>query len=261
MQHLHISYMGQPVLDLPVTGEQAAKITAAIATENGLRINFTPEQAVPDYERYRFVPGEGLVPLTPREGIPARGTFDASILLILESPHVDEISRELIPRWPAAGASGRQVNSHAAGFGRFLGGLVSEPLPVILCNPVQHPASLRLEPIQADLRDTVFRALAAVPAIAADFQARLERYQPRVIINACTGAKPGSPKALVRAMIDRFLGGRPVHRLIWSTGRVDGVNGLKLKEERRAPGAEVKIVELPHPAAWVYINRQGWPGA
>lgn len=174
------------------------------------------ERRVKDVFRYRvkFSRGEeGLqvtcAPLAENEVIGSNfnDSFADSIngtrviVLIIESPHRNEyVSGTLSPISPAQGATGLNIAKFIAdvlrqSLSRQRRGGVDIQYDVdyqlVICNPVQFQASLfhlhgRSLSGKAEkmLRNISWRALFEIES--RDFIARLSRYMPKMIINACT---------------------------------------------------------------------------
>ena len=106
----------------------------------------------------------------------------------------------MCPIAPAQGTTGRLIEKHLADVLR--GGDLSRELcdgaRVIVANPVPYQASLgsivevpnvskcERRKIKECLRDAVWEALWNIEVVRRDFEDRLRRYAPGVIINACT---------------------------------------------------------------------------
>lgn len=129
---------------------------------------------------------------------PPQDAEDApSLILLLESPHKDEYTKDGLfrPIAPAMGQTGDKIDAYLEGLtNEFLGRSLwkENRINVILCNPVQFQASvfeIHKKPLQnptikgirnklwKDLFDHGEREL---------FLKRLKSYNPTAIINACT---------------------------------------------------------------------------
>ena len=132
-----------------------------------------------------------------------------TVLLLLESPHVDEygrhagltsMSQSLWPIAPAQSATGRRIEKYLAEV--LKSGDLSRELcdgaRVIVANPVPYQASLgsilevpdaspyRKRIIKEHVRDAVWETLWNIEAVRRDFRDRLRQYAPGVVISACT---------------------------------------------------------------------------
>lgn len=198
--------------------------------------------------------------------------FEESIVLLLESPHNSEVDEDMKPCAPAVGSTGQELHKSKDAIGRMLKahGVAGLEVPVIICNPVPYPTSCRL-PLtdhedNANWRNDVFAGCIRHQAISQAFHAKLIRYRPIAVINACTGSynKDCTAKWYVRSEISAAFGdciARP-HRYARSKGRSPLV--FQEREDRQvadlfpapAPNAIVHI-ELPHPSDWGRITK--WP--
>ena len=135
---------------------------------------------------------------------PMRRTDVPCIVLVLESPHIDEYgTKQPYTPWPANGATGRHIRKRA--------GLLVPPCwnknetQLYLINAIPYQCSLG----QATrlYRSKVFRE-AWDSGARAYFQERLKLIyrQGDLVVNACTVGKPGpSLRALVEAAIEEVL--------------------------------------------------------
>lgn len=114
------------------------------------------------------------------------------IAVLLESPHKDEYDKNLHPRGPARGATGK--NFHAYFVSHVLPMLVAAGLKldqdvyrIYLVNPVPYQASLRylLKKPLKELKDAVWKALWRA-GCREDFLGRLKCYRPQIVLNGCT---------------------------------------------------------------------------
>lgn len=141
-------------------------------------------------------------------------TGRGGIVVILESPHKDEYTKDesFEPLIPLNGT--RSVQRFFLHLGEILGAIARQGVTipngdVVLCNPVQWQTSLhRLTQthfLVSEIRDVVWSRIYAIGAVQAFFEARLKSYQPRLIINACTGSldHPG-PKQAVQQTLTRL---------------------------------------------------------
>jgi hypothetical protein len=136
----------------------------------------------------------------------SRRQIDKSIVLLLESPHRQEYTKETwLPIAPAQHATthGRitqvsQLLKSKPEIGEFLAGQAARggvEYPLVIANPIQWQASLACyypRGLRCDLRDEVWNKLwnyeeSGEYPLRADFLKRLKSYNPAVVINACTG--------------------------------------------------------------------------
>jgi len=119
------------------------------------------------------------------------------ILILLESPHVDEYflgaNQVITPRGPAQkrryGGAGHGLEKHGAKVLEQLG-LPSGIYAVVIANPVPYHCSLGLlkpgEKIKNRVRDHVWTRLWSLDFVRSDFIARCKQYAPAAILNCCT---------------------------------------------------------------------------
>lgn len=208
---------------------------------------------------------------------PRKGETDG-ILLLLESPHRDEVSPDLEPFVPAAGTgqggSGRLLHFHKEALIYFLTrelglAFTGKRTPVIIGNPFPFAASLRTRGLAEKLRDEVWIRAMLRTRFRRDLFRRLRKYKPRIIINACTGNKDakGSPKALTRYLIDEYLASKGIARVVrvaYSHSiQKDPSSGEVTHEALIEPyadleNAECYVVEVPHPAGWRGWQPENW---
>jgi hypothetical protein len=199
-------------------------------------------------------------------------TFERSVLLLLESPHSDEVSEHMVPCSPANGATGRQLHDQRDTIARMLKayGIVGEEIPVIICNPVPYPTSCRL-PLNGYSRhrvwrNKVFRGCIQHPVIERAFRSRLQSYFPTVVINACTGDLGTSPKRFVREQLSAALGtciAAPDKYAQATRGHSPLVpkayDQSLIKRWFGNPNANaIAHIELPHPSSWHWLTQWPW---
>lgn len=119
-----------------------------------------------------------------------------NIILVLESPHKDEYEiteNELTPRSPASGDSGKSINklftSHVLPMLISLGLELNKKDEYHFCivNPVPFQTSLvhiHQKGLIAPIRDKIWKTM--YPELKTDFETRLKKYKPHIILNGCT---------------------------------------------------------------------------
>ena len=165
---------------------------------------FDDSHRVPDVDRYVVSRNEDRQ-LTGHEGTNdfggeyhdkrPQGCHD-NIVVLLESPHAKEYriaKRKVVPIAPAQNKTGKSIEDHLSDYLKQ-----PEPNPymrdnsggshIILCNPVQFQASLRLANLSLTpkAKERVWKKLWDTPGVKEDLLERLLSYRPHVIINACT---------------------------------------------------------------------------
>lgn len=248
------------------------------------------EGALPDRVRYYYRKDGTIIAKTARtlgkhnlpvgavaNTQPSSTYKDKSVVLMLESPHTDEMQH----RQPAAGATGERIDARLVALGEVLKPLVDRvcpdpqwsELPVVITNPCPYPTScLASTTSWGSLRDLVFSRV--FPEVEAEFGRRLMHYNPLVIINACTdGAEPGHilkrvnarfrieeghrppiPKSMVANAIDNWIGqDRCFDRRTFSNDRDN--NTFKEKPAKRSScegrPLEGVLLDFGHPLSWI----------
>ncbi|RKR45954.1 hypothetical protein B0G82_3622 [Paraburkholderia sp. BL17N1] len=131
------------------------------------------------------------------------------LLMILESPHIDEFGGDHQPIGPAAGATGRNIRAllydvNVRGLQELGLSPNGEELDLVLINAIQRQTSLGHPPRR--FRDSVFRRAWGCPSIGrADFQGRIAALwradAKDIVMNCCTGAE-ASKTSLKRLVYD-----------------------------------------------------------
>ena len=137
-----------------------------------------------------------------------------NIVLLLESPHSEEYGESIMyPEAPARGRTGRNIDQYLGTvLSHVQGGFTEADCHVIISNPIQFQTSLyaihegSLSSWRT-LRNNVWKTLWCEQSIRENFRRRLTRYNPCVIINACTGRRnyAGSLKRRVRTLVSEFF--------------------------------------------------------
>ena len=169
---------------------------------------FDRNKAVPDVERYHICKSghdlslisycsNAVHPQNRYNDHLCRQKFQSdTVVLLLESPHKDEYDNCGRPIAPAQGSTGRNIDSHLeCVLRRILHNNMRQirsgcNTRVILCNPVQFQTSLHMildVEWQKPWRDKVWLSLWNEPIIQQCFRARMALYNPKFVINACTG--------------------------------------------------------------------------
>ena len=121
-------------------------------------------------------------------GNPAMRPPHPCVLLVMESPHIDEYSPKFFyTPWPANGPTGRRIRQRIAAAGLP----ITADTGLVLMNAIPFQCSLGISPIGKD-RDTVFR-LAWERGGRGFFQNRLMHWyrDGDLVVNACTVGKDG----------------------------------------------------------------------
>lgn len=144
---------------------------------------------------------------TGRE-VDASSSIHRSIVLLLESPHKDEVASGQ----PASGTTGINLNFNRDALARMIHSVWPDQVknvPVIVCNPCPYPSScLASTSTWGQWRDMVFEVLFSHRPIRVDFDARLKAYKPKVILNACTDGVGLSQPPLSRSCRGCYLSGQ-----------------------------------------------------
>jgi hypothetical protein len=170
---------------------------------------------------------------------PIKYSNNPKIVLIIESPHMDEYHPiKFSPIAPAQGATGNNIYIYICSLINNANGLnlPNGDYDIIICNPVQFQSSLfnfhktnlyKNSPAQA-IRDKSWRAIYAKEKV--NFFNRLKLYAPKAIINACTAKLrkdleqdietwANSPNTIATiGIINRYWANK--HPCIWDTNNV-----------------------------------------
>ena len=146
-----------------------------------------------------------------------------SIVLLLESPHKNEYQPGYVdcPIAPANGETGHNIDRCLGTVLTRIGlqNLILTGCHVIISNPIQFQTSLHAihgnspqHDVWGKLRDKVWKALweegtegGRLGYIQLCFRARLNTYNPSLIINACTGAYNGNKGNDLKRLVNKFL--------------------------------------------------------
>ena len=195
--------VGPKVFDDLAAHVRSSPYVSIAAEDIRIRGMFDCGTRVPPKVRYRVKQENGCLAierLPPERPIPNGPT----LLIMLESPHHYEYRQgskpgSMTPIGPAQGNTGTAICSYLA---QILGnsldmGTVPADTRVVIANPVPFQASLHAAHRQelagsfARLRDAVWASIWAVPQVRAEFRTTIAIYDPRWIVNACTGRRDG----------------------------------------------------------------------
>ncbi|WP_163992760.1 hypothetical protein [Pyxidicoccus caerfyrddinensis] len=245
-----------------------------LTADSALVVDWDLDQSVRDVVRYRWhedewrdEPGDTFAYHAKKTPIPTGRDFReedrGGILLIMESPHLHEVTCDLQPVSPASGLTGYNIHVLKSKLAPLIERMPQQwrrnGLSLTLCNPLQFPASLRLDPIDSSLRNDLFRK--GINKLHDDFRARLDNYAPVLIINTCTGKpvaaenprKP-DPKWVARKLISAWLTEKeiPFHRIAYGHPSKNETGGSLMRKGRPYTNARPRchVVELPHPSTW-----------
>lgn len=137
-----------------------------------------------------------------------------TLVVVVESPHRSEYYNDDLysPIAAAQGDTGCGIHHHLADIVKLITDDVTDMgsvYRVIIANPIRWQTSLsslhEKSPWNSpwkELRDAVCRALWNLAAVRCDFLTRLCKYNPSIVVNACTG---GSGDDGFNAEVDQFL--------------------------------------------------------
>lgn len=122
-----------------------------------------------------------------------------TILLIIESPHKDEYTEDFSPIAPAQGVTGDRIDKFLCTILKHNNCKIENgEYNILICNPVQFQTSLRsLYPpkltlnksAKSGIKDKVWKKI--FEKEKKDFEKRLDIYNPKIVINACTAKLKG----------------------------------------------------------------------
>ncbi|MGZ5006897.1 MAG: hypothetical protein ACXWFI_03445 [Methylobacter sp.] len=187
----------------PITQEQISNY----CTDGYLDI-FQYKHRVPDVWRYivevdnkdiEIIPVDRAIQISEFNDRPAVEAEGKNILLILESPHKSEYKHDkgkfaLIPKAPAQGYTGRNIESFIGDILKKLSGLTGDSYNLVISNPIPYLCSLGIftDKLNPKVRDNVWNALWNITngkseyVIREGFISRCKQYRPEYIINCCT---------------------------------------------------------------------------
>ena len=200
-------------------------------SESPRPVRFHEKHRVHDVDRYHIHSGNLLTldkhrsadTQFPRskfeDKAPSRSFFGKTLVVLLESPHVDEYDNCLCrPIAPAQGDAGDNFYRYfdvmmyrcttlSNEIKSYLSTNSTSEVRVILCNPIQFQTSLVSELTQngkewRKTRNEIYKTLWRDECIRYEFLGRLRSYDPNYIINACTGT---GPMRKVKDSISDFL--------------------------------------------------------
>lgn len=160
---------------------------------------FDDTKRVPDDIRYCIngIEAQSVCDVVVDDQEPQNG-----FVLVLESPHKSEYNREGEGQRPAMGTTGDNICNYLNCVLHQIAERCREDVEecqyVILANAIQYQTSLHgthggnlNKEMRGHLKDAVLPVIWSDQHVQCDFLSRLEQYQPRTILNACT--KPLSP--------------------------------------------------------------------
>ena len=211
MAKFRISYPGKSPVPLQVEGSVRFKASQwYMRGSSEVENYFCDCMKMPDVHRYTICwPEDADTPCLRPHAVPSSGFEDSAfhdhapelngcdqvVLLLLESPHIEEYkcdpsSGRIQPVAPAQGDTGKQIEKHLATVLKDLSRDLCDGARVVIANPVPYQASLGSIIKECEnwrtVRDAVWAALWNIEAVRKDFRDRLCRYHPNIIINACT---------------------------------------------------------------------------
>lgn len=196
------------------------------------------------------------IKITSNELESARKNGYKTLLIVLESPHVEEYNKKFpIAPAPALGSTGCNLDKY------FLG-IISEYIPegkyhVILSNAIQYQCSLGED--TEKYRDRVWLKLWLCKDFDRNFFNRIEFYRPDVIVNLCTKGShkkdplaPARTKTVINEKYLESICNNKVH--INKTCEINGkitLNDLvQLEINKYSKGKSVISFQGTHPSSW-----------
>ncbi len=157
-----------------------------------------------------------------------------TIVLLLESPHEHEYDSNNMPKAPAQGTTGDNIEKYITSVIKELIDLDEKVFDecvyrLIISNPIQYQASLfmyhnkKLKDEYSTLRNQVWREIWKVNEIKKDFKDRMDLYKPSLIINACT-------YSLQKKVTDYLLSEK--YSNIYTTYHPSYWNGFNIKKQK-----------------------------
>ena len=199
------------------------------------------------------------------------------IVIILESPHKDEYSKQIIA--PAMGTTGENINKYLLDIlNKKIGNpqIDKKEYDVILMNAIQYQTSLGID--TEYFRDRVWLTLWNKGDLRKEFIKRLEGYNADIVFNFCTN---GSHKKDLIYILDKKRNSSNMtfqyidslnlnikkkkdnnlyidEKVVCKVTKKDNTNVYLLKEfvqtaieESNLSSSNVKIFKGPHPSSWI----------
>jgi|LSQX01.1.fsa_nt_gb hypothetical protein len=174
---------------------------------------FSPATVVPDVYRYKvYIKQDDLIlGQHLKSDVSDTRFFDhkasrykKSIVLLLESPHSKEYyceNEEMLPIAPAQGITGNNLHLYISNYIKKATQVCNLNLgsyPIIIVNPIPWQTSLHYvlenqreiqKKEKKEIKEEVWRKIWETEGVQKYFKSRLDRYNPKLFINACTGGK------------------------------------------------------------------------
>lgn len=160
---------------------------------------------VPDDDErgYLIINGKNWIFLEPStyKLLPNRDNEKQTIVLVLESPHIDEFDSNHNPIRPANGATGRNIEKYIAKYASQHWKLNPKiDYKICIVNSVQFQASC-IHSLQANnitlntkyQRDVLKHCVLIYAFDSSDLQNRIEEFHPNIVINCCTEKPDNMP--------------------------------------------------------------------
>lgn len=180
--------------------------------KSSLQKTFLNTKKVPDVIRYyvKFNNGRAMVKEKLNNDFPCSNFFDQtipnnvekSIVLIIESPHINEYDEHFNPIAPAQGDTGTRLDKHLASLMQKVYLLYTNKTlldnkiyPIIIANAIQWQTSLaslyiKHKPLDHKLKNSICKLIWGLKHYPYDFIQRISKYKPIIVINSCTKIVP-----------------------------------------------------------------------
>ena len=142
-------------------------------------------------------------------------------IIILESPHIDEFNTNGIAIGPAQGSTGKNIRSLLIQLLQSQTAYLQRKYRLMLVEAIPYQCSNNTSPIDRTNTNRLFKKMWRNYGGKIDFENRINRYRPDVILNACTGGihsinKGSSLKGLVQKVLRTYKQCNPSVRLLYS---------------------------------------------
>lgn len=187
------------------------------------------------------------------------------IMLVLESPHVEEFKQQMLGQGnpltaiaPAQGSTGRGINMHLAKVLEKV--FMKTPLEpgsyaVVIANPIPYHCSLghladmqddergraRRPGLNEEVRNYIWKTLWHQAYIKNEFRERCDRYKPVIILNCCTKFVDAEEDSItLQHLVTEFLWQQGFRKAVWEAGHPSTWNktinlGHKIRVEQVTP--------------------------
>ncbi|WP_058953072.1 hypothetical protein [Clostridium tyrobutyricum] len=183
-----------------------------------------------------------------------KSTGDKIIVIVLESPHIDEFNKTKcsIAPAPALGITGCNLDKYFEE--KIQGYLPDGKYHIILTNAIQYQCSLGTE---TDVfRDRMWLKLWICKEFNKNFIGRLEKYNPDIIINLCTKgshkkdvlAPPGTKTVINKEYLENVCGNEETVNNNYKKTTLNEITQESINEYSK--NKKIICIKGTHPSSW-----------